>query len=254
MSATPSPPVSRERPQRLAIVHFLGWMLGVGAVLAIYRASIDETTYPTEWLLYLRLQQLGFGLAYGTAIGGLGLFLWRWWRGTGAGPSQPGHWLLVFGGIGLIIDVGVAAGIHLALKWSGSGVKQTDLGVFLTYQVIAWWLGSQIGLCVLARLREASAWWTAAAIVIVLTLLVNAVTCNVALVGYASGAPGSWTSQLPLMVRIGGDACSVAAMGAAVVGDWLSGPRRDWLHVVGVVAMLGLGLVDLAVNLYSLWR
>ncbi|MEX2176536.1 MAG: hypothetical protein WD872_19380 [Pirellulaceae bacterium] len=103
-----------QRPQKLAIVHLLGWTLGVAAVLGLYRAVMDLSGLPAEWQLGARLSQLGFGLAYGTALAGMGLFVWRWARGIGPGPSQPGHWLLVLGGVGLLTDIFTIGAIQAA--------------------------------------------------------------------------------------------------------------------------------------------
>src|SRR5262245_4512151 len=117
---------------RLGIVHFLGWMVGVGIVLAIYRAATEWNELPEEVDLTQRLIQLGFGLAYGTAASGLGLFVWRWTRGTASGPTQPGHWLLVFGGIGLVIDVGLAAALE-GYAWLANPRNAYGIGAFETW-------------------------------------------------------------------------------------------------------------------------
>src|SRR5687767_9409788 len=93
---------SNQRGNRLGVIHFLGWMLGCAVVLAIVRLGAA----PGNPTLADSLRQLGYGLTYGTAASGLGLFLWRWRTGSGSGPTQPGHWLLVFGGIGLLLDLG----------------------------------------------------------------------------------------------------------------------------------------------------
>src|SRR4029453_14079367 len=152
-SSVPNSPV-----QRLAIVHFLGWMIGVGAVLAIYRAATEFTEPTREVDLSQRLIQLGFGLAYGTAVSGLGLFLWRWWRGKGSGPTQPGHWLLVFGGIGLIVDVGVAAVVYaVMMSRSGNDHGSVAFRSWSNHQIIGWSIAALITSVVLIRLR--AAWW-----------------------------------------------------------------------------------------------
>lgn len=93
---------------RLGIIHLLGCTLGCAAVLAVYRANA-----PAAPTLLQSLWQLGMGLAYGVAASGLVLFLWRWWTGSGPAPSQPGHWLLVFGGVGWLLDFTTSA-VHLS--------------------------------------------------------------------------------------------------------------------------------------------
>jgi len=149
MSQTESPFATPTRQSRLAIIHLLGWMVGIGAILAVFRATTDDLDYPEEWLPFLRMQQLGFGLAYGTAISGVGLFIWRWFRSRPGGPSQPGHWLLIFGGIGLVLDLTTTHGMKLALLWSGTGWELTHFGAWLFYQAALWWCAAVIATTIL---------------------------------------------------------------------------------------------------------
>jgi len=254
VTATPpsSPPI--VRPQKLAIVHFLGWMLGVGAVLAIYRAATQLTEPTREVELSQRLIQLGFGLAYGTAVSGLGLFLWRWWRGTGSGPTQPGHWLLVFGGIGLVIDVGVAAAVYAAVFFSRSG---TDYGIlpiraWSYHQIIGWSLAALISSLVLIRMR--AAWWWQVVVIVVLTMTIANLAASILCVLGANGMfAGTWPYDISQFVRVAGALACVAAIGFAETCDRRQGHWRDWLHSVGLVMALSLASIDLAVQGYFLW-
>jgi hypothetical protein len=245
-----SPPI--VRPQKLAIVHFLGWMLGVGAVLAIYRAA-TQLTEPTRAVeLSQRLIQLGFGLAYGTAVSGLGLFLWRWWRGAGSGPTQPGHWLLVFGGIGLVIDVGVAASVYAVLAR-----RDTDYGIvafqtWSSHEIIGWFIAALIASVVLIRLR--AAWWWRGVVLVVLTMTIaNAAAIILYVLGVNGVFAGTWPHVVSQFVRVVGALACVAAIGFAETCDRRQGHRRDWLHSVGLVMALSLASIDLAVQGYFLW-
>ena len=111
----------------------------------------DEATPPmSPWAL-------GFGLAYGTALGGLALFLWRWWRGTGSGPTQPGHWLLVFAGLGFCLDlVAMAAAETIVFLWTGFSDGHR---VWNLHQCLGWSLGAIAALVVLCNLRKAANGW-----------------------------------------------------------------------------------------------
>lgn len=254
MTANASQPTTTPRPQKLAIVHLLGWMAGVGLVLAIYRANTDATEYPADWILSMRLTQLGMGLAYGTAISGLGLFLWRWWSGAGSGPTQPGHWLLVLGGMGLLLDFGTTAAIQGVLLVSGAGIKITYFPAWVSHQVVVWWIASQIALVVLLKARDAPFWWWGVALAAFLALSANAVANNVSLVAHMAGASGMWVWHMPLIVRITGEALMLLALCDAVYADLRARLPRDWLHAGGVLAGVGLGLVDLVTSAMSLWR
>jgi hypothetical protein len=249
-----SPFAVRPASPRLGIIHLLGWMLGVGAVLAIFRATTDTTGYPPDWLPFVRMQQLGFGLAYGTALSGLGLFLWRWWRGLPGGPSQPGHWLLVFGGLGLVIDVLTTYAIKLVLHWSDTEFDLTYFGAYLFYQATVWWWAAAVGAVFLARLRGATRGWTAMTVATVLTLTLNSLVTTLSFYGFMQGAAGTWMWQVPIMVRIATTLIVLPILWTAEIADRRRRAGRDWLHGVGVYAISGLGLVDLASNLISLNR
>jgi hypothetical protein len=249
-----SPFAARPASPRLGIIHLLGWMIGVGAVLAIFRVTTDTTGYPPDWLPFLRMQQLGFGLAYGTAISGMGIFLWRWWRGLPGGPSQPGHWLLVVGGLGLVIDVLTTYAFKLVLHWSGTGIELTNFNVYLFYQATVWWLAAVVSIGILACLRGASRWWTAMTVATVLTLTLNSLVTTLSFYGFMQGAAGTWTWQMPIMVRIATMLIVLPILWLAEIADRRRGVGRDWLHGVGVLAITALGLVDLVSNLISLNR
>lgn len=254
MSQPQSPFAARPAAPRLGIIHFLGWMIGVGAILAIFRATTNEADFPANWLPWVRMQQLGFGVAYGTAISGLCLFFWRWWRGAPGAPSQPGHWLLIFGGIGIVIDLTATQLLKLVLYWSGTGVEFTYFGAWLFYQATVWWLGAVIATIVLYRLRNASFWWTLTTLAAVLVLTLNSLAPTISFYGFMQGAGGSWLWQVPLMVRVANMCVVLPILWTAEVVDRRRRVPRDWLHGAGVVAVSGLGLVDLVSCLVTQYR
>jgi|GEM_PF-3597570 hypothetical protein len=253
MSEPQPPAVAKSPVQRLAIVHFLGWMIGVGAVLAIYRAATELTEPTREVDLSQRLIQLGFGLAYGTAVSGLGLFLWRWWRGKGSGPTQPGHWLLVFGGIGLIVDVGVAAIVYaVMMSRSGNDYGSMAFRSWSNHQIIGWSIAALIASVVLFRLR--AAWWWRVVVVVVLVLTIANVAANIVYVLGANGVfAGTWPYDISQFVRVVGALACIAVIGFAEACDRRQALARDWLHSAGLLMALSLASVDLAVQSYFLW-
>lgn len=258
MNADASPNATDARPQKLAIVHLLGWTLGVAAVLGIYRAAAvwhAEDGQPVQ----MTWPALGYGLAYGTAISGLGLFLWRWWRSSGQspgearfrGPTQPGHWLLVFAGIGLVIDVSVAAAVDLLCAFREPSHSAHP---WLVHQVVGWSIGWLIGLAVLLNLRDASRLWMVAVMLVVIWMMGNAVFHALTLVHIQLGWGGFWPWWMTNCFRVFGLAAVSAAVAAAEWWDRLNGASRDWLHFGGIAAALALGAVDVAVNAPALWR
>jgi hypothetical protein len=244
--ATPDVPLTTHAP-RLGIVHLLGWTLGVAVVLGVYRAANswfvqDGAAQPmSPW-------SLGFGLAYGTALGGLGLFLWRWWRGTGAGPTQPGHWLLVLGGIGFLLDVGLVPVSQALVMLRYGSIQDYGHWVWQLHQFLGWSAGTFVGLFVLANLRGASWGWTIVALLFVLATALVAGLFVTALVAAQFGALGTWTWYLPMAVKTIGEAVVVMAILVAKLADRRRGLPRDWLHVGGILAVTLLASVDIAIN------
>jgi len=211
-------------------------MSGCGVVLAIYKANT-----PAQPSLFQSAWQLGFGLAYGTAASGLALFLWRWRTGSGPLPTQPGHWLLIFGAVGLVIDVTTSAAFLLGVRL---GLAQT-FAAYLYQQLAAWGAGTLIGLIVLLHLRSASPFWTAAAVILVTAIGLNAVADVACLLGIATRS-GTWTYYVPLWTQMATTALGVTAIWSAELTDRISRVPRDWLHLAGIAAISGLGLVNLA--------
>src|SRR4030095_8809791 len=110
---------------------------------------------------------------------GLGLFLWRWWRSTPGRPTQAGHWLLIFGGLGLGIDLLSTNLMKLALHYSGTGLDITHFGAWLFHQASVWWLAAVIATIVLARLHDAGPWWSAMTVATVVVLTLNSIVATI---------------------------------------------------------------------------
>jgi hypothetical protein len=111
-----------------------------------------------------------------------------------------------------------------------------------------------LGLIVLINLRGAGRLWIAATALVVLMMSLNSVCNAIAFVELHSGAGGNWVWWIPLCVRVVGEACVIVTMAGAELTDRLHHAQRDWLHLGGMLAALGLGVVDLAVNAPPLWR
>lgn len=248
---TDAPSATTPKAQPLAIIHMLGWTLGVAAVLSVYRIITDDADHPPELLWRLRLWQLGYGLFYGTAVSGMGLFLWRW-IGGGPGPSQPGHWLLVLGGIGLVIDFGAGAVVFGFMALSGWEKPLLTFEGYQAQQILAWSLAALFGTVFIARMRSAKPLWTVVAVLILLAAILNASLATISLIYFFRGTFGAWIWQVPLLARLIATPIVAAAIIAAIVADGLSRERRDWLHYGGLAAALFLGAVELARNWTSL--
>jgi hypothetical protein len=88
----------------------------------------------------------------------------------------------------------------------------------------------------------------------VFALTLNSLVATVSFYGFTQGAAGSWMWQLPIVVRMVNSLVVLPLLWTAEAADRRRGLPRDWLHGAGVVAISGLGLVDLVANLVSLNR
>ena len=141
-------PAPNTQP-RLSIIHLMGWTLGCSVVLAGFRWLTIVVGEQAEVAWQFRVAQFGFSLTYGAALGGLGLLFWRRFYGGYPFPTQPGHWLLVFGGIGCLIDGGISLPLTLYLRWAELNQVVVELTVQYVQRAVGWGIAGAIGLVVL---------------------------------------------------------------------------------------------------------
>jgi hypothetical protein len=257
-AGTPSP----SPPIRLGIIHLIVWMASCAASLAILRLSTDESQLPPEYLLSTRLTHAIVGIAYGTALGGLLLLVYRRvWHGAKF-PSQPGHWLFLLGTIGLLLDGGALLAARLAARW-WNPPHGLPFPEYWFYQTLGWSLGAAIGAVALWYIaRSQPRRWTALAVCVWLAVVTNAVTHSLPLARELSGVSipwlfGTWffgtgPYYYAALLRLCGDALCLAMLLIAVVIEFRLRIPRDWLHWSGVFAGAALPLVDAANRTWDL--
>lgn len=244
--AAETPP---PRPIRLGIIHLIGWTASCGTALTLLRISSDESDLPPEYLFSSRLTQALVSIAYGTALGGLVLLVYRRVRHGTKFPSQPGHWLFLLGTIGLLLDGGALLAARLAARWwrPQHGLPFPE---YWFYQTLGWSLGVVIGTVALWLIaRSQPRRWTVLAFCIWLVVATNAVTYSLPLARELSGVTipwlyGVWPYDLAVILRICGDGLCLAMLLFAVVIEFRARIPRDWLHWSGVFAGTVLLVVD----------
>jgi hypothetical protein len=246
MSA-PEKSAAQPGEHRLAIIHLLGWMAGVAVVLSLYRTALETgwLDVPTAGREELRWWQTAYGLVYGTAISGMGLLIYRRLRGNRSFPAHPGHWLLMLGGLAFATDAiafvlakGLDAAWTARIGWSP--------GLYYVQQWLAWGTALAVAIVVLARLRTDWNWWLLAGLIAAL-IAVNFLTHTLVMgqaLAQAVGSSvisGAWPHYLIHWARIVGTAICLAVLPVVLAGDRRP---RDWLHWVGVVALVALAVVE----------
>jgi len=117
---------------------------------------------------------------------------------SGAGPKQPGHWLLLFGGIALLIDFGAFR--HRIRRGAFRGRRfESDFRLARSSLVSSDWIFGRSAhrnwkRC---RLRDTSLLWKIAAATIAVMISVNVASNLVSLIALAGGGRGLWLWYLP---------------------------------------------------------
>jgi hypothetical protein len=224
-------------------------MASCGAALAILRFSSDDSQVAPEDLLSSRLTQALIGIAYGTALGGLALLVYRRVRHGARFPSQPGHWLFLLGTIGLLIEGGALLAARLVARWWNQE-HWPRFPEYWFYQSLGWSLGLGIGAVAMWFIaRSQPRRWVALAACVWLAVAANAVTHSLPLARELSGVSiawlfGTWPYYYAVLLRICGDGLCLAMLVVAVAIEFRTRVPRDWLHWSGVAAGAALPIVD----------
>ena len=247
MPSTTSDDARPASHPRLGIIDLLIWMAGVAVVLAMYRALTDWSEFEPEELDGVRRWHLLLGLAYGIAVGGLGMLAWRRFVRGLPFPSQPGHWLLVFLALGCALD-GLSLQVVKLTQRAGWIVDGTGPRYYAQLSLI--WLTVLAGsLATMIRWREVGRWrWLAAATAVL--AVANAASHMVAGLVFYGGMPtffpfagGNWPFFAAMWTRSYGTALCLLLLWIIACVDRRD---RDWLHWVGVATASSLGLIELA--------
>jgi len=225
---------------RLGIIHIMLWTAGSAVILAVYRALAAWDELPGQQQVFLQVRQILFSMSYGAAVGGLGVFLVRKLRGVPY-PLYPGHWILLNAGILTVLSFAAWAVI----------ATQIDDEDFRA-QHLAWnvWAGadSVIGAAVYFyptwRLREGTRWTLYFSAQIVISLVYVEIVL-------AEQVFDPWYTLRWDLAPVFATATAILLL-VAVLLDWRSQLRRDWLHWTGVtVCVAGLSL---SVVSWVAWR
>ncbi len=99
-----SSPFAEAPPRRrLTIAHLMLWTLGCAIALGLQRANSLTNQADNRLSIFLQYYFLLYSIHAGARIGAVLLFGWVTWRGDRSFPSQPGHWLLLNEGVGVLL-------------------------------------------------------------------------------------------------------------------------------------------------------
>jgi hypothetical protein len=229
------------------------WTLGSAVCLAAGRWSSNpppDEGGPLD--TFLAVHSFLYALPHGALLASVALWGYRRWRGVGGFPTQPGHWLLLVEGVGLILSlVGYAATLGLAMlvpafevgggAWWLAYIAPSALTGLVGY-ALAWPAmrgESRLWKLAIGFALASHAFATATIATIISFSLFNELRGGVSPMSFTSGllAPQNCT-WLNLLYGL-----FVLAAGC---GDAVGGKPRDFLHWTGVVAVLTVALLQAA--------
>jgi len=207
------------------------WMATTSVVLAVGQWDLSTSRLPENLLVEVRLRvltwSLGFGPLQGMALVGVLIFLWRRFWSHVPFPTEPGHWILIICGAGVIVNLASHVPYLLAVRGNESFVP--DWAARLPRYAIG---GCAILLAVMGAYSERSSRiWR-------LSILALGLSGAMAIV-HSVAIYWPFTRQFPggnvwqNLLRFGFSLPGLLALVAAFL-DWRRKQHRDFLHWCGV--------------------
>ncbi len=234
-----SPFAEYYRPPRLGIIHLLAWTAAT-AVLLKYSLAMDmlaeaggDSIRPSRDLFQEVLSFVGNTAVAAALVGACILLLAKIRRLPGR--FQPGHWLLLITALTSLLNLSVW-GLYVAAQAAGFG-DYSSLHWFLMVYGLVWVIQAGMYFYAGRASRDCRRWKVCFAVMAFLSLVRGLWYVGVFLLD----SPLS-SFSFPLGKLILGPVLLVV-----VIVDVRRGPRRDWLHGLGVA------VIAISVLLWVAW-
>lgn len=227
--------------RRLRISHLLLITTVCAVVLAIRGAWTDWEGIPVDVRGYAR-SSLAYGaILYGIALSALLLFGWSRVRGEQLIVFQPGHWLLLFLAVCVVLD-GLCGLVVWAYKARSTSSNVEHYA--WNFEKLSLCLVVGINCLAFSHLIQSSRWWKTAVVVpgCVLLLLVPQ---HILAIGLDIWRPWFVTSHAYAEIVV--TVVILFCIGVATLRDRAKRTDYDWLHWTGVsvtVAFAIGGLIE----------
>lgn len=246
---------------RVSLRDLMVWTVGCALGFAAYRWIMPPWPMPPRTRGLSWAYNLLMGGALGTLVAGATTLAYRRSRGDRSYPSQPGHWLLLFGiaaaladGVAIVVDRGLVAAWYSSDTYRASywllyrlALNGPDLPGMI-HQCVGWGLGTVIALAFLWGLRRRLNWaWLAVFLAFFLSAgVLSAGAIETTFSAYGTAAwfgPHAWYRQA-IHLYAGFLLLGAASIVLAIVRDRLAGTPADGLHWAGVLAWLTIALTQ----------
>lgn len=211
----------------IGVSHLLVLTACVGFVLAIQLRAMESmrATFSEQSLeLFQFCFMVGGSLTDGLALAGL-FWLLDWRRRRGRFHLQPGHWLIIFSGVTLLVTSATQLLLRslISNNWPNNDAIALMMGPSVLQLVVSLFV---LGLAVV---------WTGGVWrCLMVSLLLKSVLDSLLTILVLNGTSWSylnWLYYAALVFQI----VPILLLIAAVIRDFFRKHRRDWIHYCGVI-------------------
>jgi hypothetical protein len=243
--APSSPFAEYYRPPQLGIIHLLAWTAATAVLLKFSMAmemirDMGGGSLPQGTRAFQQIVSFVYSTAFGAGIVGTGILVLAKIR-RAPGRLQPGHWLLLIATVTWLLSLSIE-GVFVLAESAG----------FDGHPAFIWFLAALgvraifcAGMCFCATLasRRGSRWTICFASLAVVNSIEGLLYLCSALLD--SPWPLSLTPLRSLIVEL--------TLLVTVLVDLRRGPRRDWLHRLGVAVIATGVAISVAWSVWSMF-
>ena len=236
-----SPFVEYYRPPRLGIIHLLAWTAATAVLLKfgmamemIETSSIDEM--PTALRVYQQVIRFAYNTVNAAGIVGISVLLLGKARAA-TGRLQPGHWILAIDTIAFVMIYSWWAlyATARAAEIIEPEISSDFLWFYLPFGAISLLRAATYGVTAAIQ-RDARRWKVLLATLAVVGLIVSLIQITACFSSFLFALV-----NLPLWSLI-----VAAVLIPTIVLDLRRGPRRDWLHWLGIAVLAASTVLSMA--------
>lgn len=228
LTENPARPSEDVPPERLTIAHLLIFTTTSAILLGVRRALHQEQQ---DYRLFGEIVSFCYAPIFGAGLAACLLCAWRRANGGPRFPRQPGHWLLVLGGVTGLMSLSFQVLLTLT-KAQFSFSPLWSIVAVISCLV-------ELTIYILATRDTRGVWWWVFGVGVFRSLLMLLLS-GLMLIGLLSGYSHYWIDAKLYLLISGGVA-------VAAIADAWQGINRDYLHFIGVCARLAYAALMVAI-------
>ncbi len=224
--------IDDKTTSRLGIRHLILWVAATAVVMSMLSTLRLINQEPVNSRTYLHT--LVGGSAYGAALAGIIIGLWRWRQGKRV-IVHPGHLFLYLAGFAMLLDLGLTLILSLWAQAHG----RTMMDFFDHRQFLGYGASAIVLTAAVVRTRQTPLWCLplVALLLLALSQVVGSALVLVKAWSYLQQLQwlAPWYTGLPLIAT-----SAATILVVAVIDAFRSGEKRDWMHWAGVAVIVAM--------------